>query len=77
MENEIGTARLKTALDWDKILDPIYTGAEPSKLELQDVFLLREAMELYNFDIKLPTDNVSIIAKRCKILFFLALFSSL
>ena len=45
LENEIGTARLKTALDWDKILDPIYTGAEPSKLELQDVFLLREAME--------------------------------
>lgn len=40
LENEIGTARLKTALDWDKILDPIYTGAEPSKLELQDVFLL-------------------------------------
>ena len=43
--NTIVTARLKTALDWDKILDPIYTGAEPSKLELQDVFLLREAME--------------------------------
>lgn len=45
MENEIGTARLKAALDWDKILNPIYTGPEPSKLELQDIFLLRDAME--------------------------------
>ena len=33
------------ALEWDKRLDPLYKGPNPSESELQDVFLLREAID--------------------------------
>lgn len=45
LEKQIGSDRIKRALEWDSILDPLYEGPEPSELELQDIFLLREAMD--------------------------------
>lgn len=45
LENEIGKDRLKNAFKWDQLLDPLYEGPEPSESELQDVFLLRKAMD--------------------------------
>lgn len=44
LEKEIGFKRLKKAIEWDEVLDPIYEGRQPSETELHDVFLLREAM---------------------------------
>ena len=45
LETQIGSERLQRACEWEYILDPLYSGPEPSELELKDVFLLREAMD--------------------------------
>lgn len=45
LKKEIGHDRINVALEWDKRLDPLYKGPNPSESELQDVFLLREAID--------------------------------
>lgn len=45
LESKIGTQRINKALDWDTIFDPIYEGPLPTELELEDLRLLREAMD--------------------------------
>ena len=45
LEKEIGKDRIEKALEWDYILDPVYEGPAPSEAELEDVFLVRKAMD--------------------------------
>lgn len=44
LKSTLGIDRITTALKWDKILDPLYDGESPSESELEDVFLVRNAM---------------------------------